>query len=138
MSSTTVEMGELFSVAGPIYVSVGEGMFAYEATTEGAILGGPRRHRRRHHGSDMGTRAPGRRGARKAVSLWRRCLHRGHRRDVGRAHNEEKAEGFSEPKELEGLVVMGQVSVRGKATRRNGLRFGTIFAYRAVEDEIET
>jgi hypothetical protein len=40
MSSTTIEMGELFSVAGPIYVSVGAGMFAYEARTEGAIIGG--------------------------------------------------------------------------------------------------
>lgn len=51
--------------------------------------------------------------------------------------DEKKAEKFSDPKEVEGKVIMGQTCIRGKAKKRNGLQFGTIVAYRGDEAETE-
>jgi hypothetical protein len=51
--------------------------------------------------------------------------------------DEKKAEQFSDPKELVGKVIVGQVDVRGKKIKRNGLVFGTIFAYRNIEAEMD-
>jgi hypothetical protein len=114
MSSTTIEMGELFSVAGPIYVSVGEGMFAYEARTEGAILGDA------DIGADIADN----------TKAWEIFL-------AAKGGDEKKAERFREPKELVGKAIMGQTCIRGKATKRNGLQFGTIVAYHDTEATTE-
>ena len=51
--------------------------------------------------------------------------------------NEKLAEKFKEPEELVGKVVVGQTCIRGKATKRNGLLFGSIRAYRGDEAETE-